>query len=141
MGVNGVTVCGGVGRGLNVFGTIRYFGCGVSTRGLRVTSGMVRGLSVASGHTHRVRSWGTPPARNGAHTGIDVLVSTPSPDALVFQRLDGRERRFRQQRLRQGHQRQQLKRAASSPCTDEVFVRAWTVMSDQAIGRVWKPVS
>ncbi|GAA3477108.1 hypothetical protein GCM10018966_016370 [Streptomyces yanii] len=56
-GVNGATGCRHARRGVgNVLGAIRDAGCGVSGRGPRVTSEMVRGLPVASGHTHMARS-------------------------------------------------------------------------------------
>ncbi|WP_327248675.1 FAD-dependent oxidoreductase [Streptomyces sp. NBC_01320] len=56
-GVIGAMSCGYARRGVgNVLGAIWDAGCGVSSRGPRVTSEMVRGLPVASGHTHMARS-------------------------------------------------------------------------------------
>ncbi|WP_327248058.1 hypothetical protein [Streptomyces sp. NBC_01320] len=55
--VNGAMSCGYARRGVrNVLGAIWDAGCGVSSRGPRITSEMVRGLPVASGHTHMARS-------------------------------------------------------------------------------------
>lgn len=55
--VNGVTIGRYAQRGVrNVLDAIWDAGCGVSSRGPRSTSEMVRGLPVASGHTRMARS-------------------------------------------------------------------------------------